>query len=105
MIAEGTPRMYVFIDTSRIEKSEVGLKDIREAFSSPVGLDIVDWTVIVGMDVLARFFTSVVMQLMNQRFRFMKDTQEAVEFLRSIDDTLQNMPLVEFDLESAIHKT
>jgi hypothetical protein len=99
MIAEGTPRMYVLVDTASIAHSEVGLKEIRAVFSVPVGLDIVAWTVIVGMNIAARFFASVVIQMMNHRFRFLKDELEAIEFIRSIDDSLKDMPLTMFELE------
>lgn len=90
LVAEGTPRIYILVDSFDMTKHESGLAEIRSIFNS-APLDVVAWIVLIGVDPLARFFASVVSQLLNMRFRFEKDRAAAVEFIRSVDDTLSNL--------------
>ncbi|MBL8131045.1 MAG: hypothetical protein JNL42_04240 [Anaerolineae bacterium] len=99
LIAEGAPPMYLLIDSTRITQRELGLKDMVGIFK-PKGLEIVGWTLLIGADPIVRLLSSAILQLMKGRFRFMKDTAEAVEFLRGMDDDLRDLPVYEYDPES-----
>ncbi|MCK6578858.1 MAG: hypothetical protein L6Q98_12195 [Anaerolineae bacterium] len=99
LIAEGTPPMYLLIDSTRVTQRDLGLKEMV-GFFKPHALAIVGWTLVIGADPIARMLASAILQLMKGRFRFMKDLTEAVNFLRDMDESLKALPVYEYDPES-----
>jgi hypothetical protein len=86
LMAEGIPLIHTIIDVTEVT-SHPGLNEIRN--STPMETyDNEGWRILVGGNAIARFIGSVILQLMQRRFRAYPTMEEAIQFLAEIDDSL-----------------
>jgi hypothetical protein len=89
-IEAGDTPVHFVIDTTRIEKYNLSLPEIRTAF--PGHDPRIGWTVVYGPNKVTRFFASILMQLMKSKFQFVDSHDEALAFIAHNDHTLANLP-------------
>ncbi len=89
-IAEGEAPVHFVIDTTRIEKYDLSLPEIRMAF--PGHDERIGWTVVYGPNKITRFFASILMQLMKSKFQFVDSEADALAYLAHNDQRLANLP-------------
>jgi hypothetical protein len=86
MMAEGVPLIHTIIDVSEIT-GHPGLNEIRN--STPMETyDGEGWRILVGANAVARFIGSIILQIMQRRFRAFQTMEEALQFLEDQDETL-----------------
>lgn len=87
-VLTGVPLVHVIIDATDVEAFDIGLAEARA-----IKLDkqlMVGWVILVTPDRMMRLIATIVMQVLNQRIRFVKTMDEAVSFLTGNDDTLED---------------
>lgn len=91
MIKMGTPPVYVLIDNTSVTQSQARPQNLREMFPTDT-VDAKTMMIFFGMDIIGRFFISLVMQLMKMRYHFEPDLAAALAFIRRHDSTLADLP-------------
>lgn len=90
MIREGDAPVHVFIDASQQSgQPDIGLGDLKTLV--PKVIEGSGWMVVIQPSTLQRFFTSLGMQLAGAKYKFVKDEQEAINFLVEQDPTLNGL--------------
>jgi hypothetical protein len=86
LMAEGIPLIHTIIDVSDIT-AHPGINDIRNSTSMEI-YEGEGWRILVGANAVARFVGSIILQIMQRRFRAFSTMDEALQFLDDQDDSL-----------------
>ncbi|MBC7870739.1 MAG: hypothetical protein H7Y09_07850 [Chitinophagaceae bacterium] len=86
-IHAGTPLVHVVIDLTEVTRFPTNLKEIAGVFKRDnATTERTGWLCVIGVNVIIRFFASIISQLWNKaRFRMFATVDEAYAFLAQSD--------------------
>ncbi|HUN05022.1 MAG TPA: hypothetical protein PLQ56_00415 [Aggregatilineales bacterium] len=88
------PLVHTITDASQMEKNAISLPEALQATRLTVNnQQRVGWSVYISAGVIDRFFSTAGHQLAGVRYRAVDSIDEAVAFLKSVDDTLSDFVL------------
>ncbi len=88
------PLVHTITDASSMEKNAISLPEALQATRLTVtSQQRVGWSVYISAGVIDRFFSTAGHQLAGVRYRAVDSIEEAVAFLKSVDDTLSDFVL------------
>lgn len=93
MLEEGIPFVHLITDSTDVEKVQLGLNDLASVFRDMPASPKMGWSIYISPKMLDRFFASVTTQLTKSRHREFTTLEDAIAFLRSVDDTLPEIEL------------
>lgn len=82
-------RVHILVDNTLIGPTNAHAADMNREAKPLMQDERLGWVIVYGKNnVLTRFATNIVMQLMHPRFRMVNTLAEALSFLNHIDETL-----------------
>lgn len=99
MQTEGISPVHVINDSTHIEKMLFGLADIKKVLNLPHVKGNAGWYVLVSPDRFKRFLANIAGEFSGGRHREFATIQEAIDFLHSMDDSLGEIPLPDYEYE------
>lgn len=90
-IESGTPLVHLITNSLHMEKVDMSLATLQTLASAYELTDQLGWTIDINRHPILRMFAGLAVQFANVRQRTVKTIQEAVNFLRTNDDTLRDV--------------
>lgn len=87
VLGAGGPLVHTITDARRATKMEVTMKDGQNIIKT-LRKQRVGWSVYIARSAFDQFFAGIGHQMAGVRYRSLNSVTEAVEFLKSVDDTL-----------------
>ncbi|MCA9887634.1 MAG: hypothetical protein KC546_04645 [Anaerolineae bacterium] len=85
------PYVHVLLDNTDIGQTKARAAEMNRAAQPLMKHGRLGWLVVYGKNnVLTRFATNVVMQLVHNRFRMVNTLEEALDFLTNLHDQIPN---------------
>ncbi len=98
LLASGVAPTHVIVDLSGVERFPTSLSTIKEFIKPVPNQDILGWVLIFGAkNSLLRFLASMVTQFTgdNVRMRMFDNLTDTLDFIRTQDETLADIPMPE----------
>ena len=89
LVVSGEPLVHIIVNSQDVTKHPYSLKDVNSTIPrSKAFHDSLGWTVMVSTHYIHRFMGQMAAQMTRTRFQTAASFDEALQFLNSVDDTL-----------------
>jgi hypothetical protein len=88
LIRGGVAPVHYIVDTRHLKNVRVNLKQMTEV-ATFLREPNLGWVIVIGGSPIARFLSSVIMQMKHQNFHFAESLEDALASLTRVDTTLK----------------